>query len=63
MPSDSSESATATVTAESLFRDVFWPLYPPDAQADLAAARRTDANPAKNPAIYAHLSEAAAIFA
>ena len=33
----------------------FLPLYPPDARGDLAQARATDANPARNPAIFAHL--------
>jgi hypothetical protein len=51
-----------TVTAESLFQAYFWPLYPADVRDDLAAARRTDANPAANPAILAHLGEAAAVF-
>ncbi|HSO32406.1 MAG TPA: hypothetical protein VLT33_07820, partial [Labilithrix sp.] len=52
-----------SVTAESLFREVFLPLYPEDARSDLGRARSTDANPAKNPALYAHLGEAAAVFA
>jgi hypothetical protein len=51
------------VTAESLFVERFLPLYPEDARADLARARATDANPGKNPNLYAHLAEAAAIFA
>ena len=50
-------------TAETLFRAYFLPLYPPDARADLARARAEDANPARNPAIFAHLDEAAALFA
>jgi hypothetical protein len=50
-------------TAESLFRAYFLPLYPLDARDDLAGARATDANPARNPAIFAHLDEAAAMFA
>jgi hypothetical protein len=50
-------------TADALFRAYFLPLYPADARADLAAARANDANPAGNPAIYAHVDEAAAIFA
>src|SRR5438552_3960892 len=50
-------------TPEGLFRAYFWPLYPPDVQADLAAARATDANPAQNPSIFAHLDEAARVFA
>ena len=49
------------VTAESLFRSHFWPLYPEDAR-DLPAVRRTDANPANNPAVLQHLEEAATIF-
>ncbi len=53
----------ALATAESLFRAYFWPLYPRDAQADLAAARATDANPAQNPSLLAHLDEAAHVFA
>jgi|GEM_PF-1098737 len=52
-----------TVTAESLFREVFLPLYPEDARSDLGRARTTDANPAKNPALLAHVGEAAAVFA
>ncbi|AKU96874.1 hypothetical protein AKJ09_03538 [Labilithrix luteola] len=51
-----------TVTAESLFRDYFLPLYPDDAKADLGAARSVDANPANNPHVTAHLEEAAEIF-
>lgn len=52
-------------TAESLFRAYFLPLYPPDvghAKDDLARARAVDANPARNPAIFAHLDDAAAVF-
>ena len=41
----------------------FLPLYPPDAFADLAAARALDVNPAKNKAIYGHIEDAADIFA
>ena len=53
-----------SVTAESLFTSIFLPLYPEDRRSDLGRARvRTeDANPAGNPAILAHLGEAAAIF-
>ncbi len=50
------------ITAESLLRDAFLSLYPPDARADLARARRADANPANNPHITRHLDEAAALF-
>jgi hypothetical protein len=49
-------------TASTLFERFFLPLYPPDAAADLARARSTDANPAKNPLLLAHLDEAAEIF-
>ena len=49
--------------AEQLFERFFLPLYPADARADLARARAEDANPARNPSILAHLSEAAARFA
>jgi hypothetical protein len=52
-----------TVTAESLFREIFLPLYPEDARSDLGRARSMDANPAKNPAVLAHLDDAAAVFA
>jgi hypothetical protein len=52
-----------TNTAEALFRAYFLPLYPPDVRGDLAAARATDANPAANPTIFAHLDEAADLFA
>lgn len=48
--------------AEELFVRWFLPLYPPDARADLARARAADANPGKNPAIEAHLGEAAQAF-
>lgn len=44
---------------EELFSRYFLPLYPPDSRADLARARATDANPARNPALFAHLGEAA----
>lgn len=50
------------VTAWSLFDAYFAPLYPEDARADLTRARTTDANPANNPALFAHVAEAAAIF-
>lgn len=49
--------------AQEIFMKYFLPLYPPDAFADLAAARATDANPAKNKAIYDHIEDAAKIFA
>jgi hypothetical protein len=49
----------AAVNAEELFVRFFLPLYPPDARADLARARATDANPAANPSIRAHIDEAA----
>lgn len=48
--------------AEELFTRWFLPLYPPDARADLARARATDANAGGNPAIPAHLDEAARTF-
>lgn len=51
------------LTPERLFERWFLPAYPPDARADLARARATDANPAKNPSITAALDEAAEIFA
>jgi hypothetical protein len=49
----------ALPTADALFREHFLPLYPADALADLAKARVIDVNPAKNPAIVAHLEDAA----
>jgi hypothetical protein len=49
-------------TAESLFERYLWPLYPDDARQDLARARTTDANPAANPGIVAHLGDAARVF-
>jgi hypothetical protein len=55
--------SSAPLTAERLFERLFLPCYPPDARADLARARATDANPAQNPAVLAQLDEAAAIFA
>ena len=53
-------SDTSNISPEALFRSHFLPLYPPG--SDLESLRRTDANPANNPAITAHLSEAAAVF-
>jgi hypothetical protein len=50
------------VNTEDLFVRFFLPLYPPDARADLAAARAADANPGRNPALVAHLEEAARAF-
>jgi hypothetical protein len=50
------------VTAESLFESYFAALYPEDARRDLARARTTDANPAKNPALFARVEETAAVF-
>ena len=47
-------------TADSLFRDHFARLYPP---GDRERALSEDANPAKNPAIYAQLDEIAQVFA
>src|SRR4051794_8145522 len=49
-------------SAEALFRDLFLPLYPEDAKQDLARARATDANPAGNPSVLAHLDDAARVF-
>jgi hypothetical protein len=51
------------VDAEELFVRYFLGPYPADARADLAHARSTDANPANNGAILAHLDEAATRFA
>ncbi len=50
------------VDAREIFDRYFLPLYPVDARADLARARSTDANPGANPAILAHLDEAAGRF-
>jgi hypothetical protein len=50
------------VDAEDIFVRFFLPLYPPDARGDLARARATDANPARNPTIPMHLDEAASRF-
>ena len=55
--------AATPLSAERLFDRWFLPLYPPDARADLARARAADANPARNPSIFAVLDEAAEIFA
>jgi hypothetical protein len=54
--------ARRVLTAERLFADHFWPLYPEDARADLERARRTDANPGDNPSLPAHLADAARAF-
>jgi hypothetical protein len=50
------------LTPEELLVRYFLPLYPPDSRADLARARATDANPARNPALFGHLDEAAERF-
>lgn len=52
-----------TLTAESLFREWFLPLYPEDARSDLGRVRSEDANPANNLGVLSHLGEAAAVFA
>ena len=44
---------------EELFVRYFLPVYPPDSRADLARARTADANPGRNPAMLAHIEEAA----
>jgi len=57
---------TPTWTAERLFEAFFRPAYPPDLRDDahaLVAARSIDANPAKNPRLYAELDEVARVFA
>lgn len=54
---------TDRLTPERLFERWFLPVYPPDARADLALARATDANPAQNPGLVAQIDEAASIFA
>jgi hypothetical protein len=51
----------APLTAERLFREQFLPSYPPG--VSLEALRRTDANPAKNPAIERAAVETALLFA
>jgi hypothetical protein len=50
------------VTVEALFHGLFLPLYPEDAKSDLDRARTTDANPAGNPNVLAHLDDAARVF-
>jgi hypothetical protein len=52
-----------SLTADSLFRTVFLPLYPEDRKGDLDRARTEDANPGRNPSVLAHLGEAANVFA
>lgn len=51
------------LTAERLFELFLWPLYPDDVRADLASARRTDANPGRNPSLVQALEETADRFA
>lgn len=51
----------ARLDAERLFREQFLPLYPPG--SDLGVIRRTDANPAGNPAILSAIEETAELFA
>lgn len=57
-----SEQRREAATAEALFRELFLPLYPEDAKSDLARARAEDANPGENPAVRAHLDDAARVF-
>jgi hypothetical protein len=47
---------------EQLFRDSFWPHYPSDVRANLAAARTTDANPGNNPEFPARMGAFAETF-
>lgn len=54
---------SALPSTEALFEKYFLPLYPPEARRDLAKARATDANPAKNPKFIAQLNDIAQIFA
>lgn len=60
---DTPPRAETLPTAQSLFEQHFWPLYPPDVRADPTRYRDEDANPARNPSIEAHLAEAAELFA
>ena len=60
---DATEPGRATLTAEALFEGYFAPFYPPEALADLGAARSIDANPAKNPSILAQIEHGAEVFA
>lgn len=55
-------SQLSALSPERLFSLFFWPVYPDDVRADLATARATDANPAKNPAIVAELDAIAQRF-
>ncbi|MEM1030005.1 MAG: hypothetical protein AAGN82_06630 [Myxococcota bacterium] len=50
------------LTAETLFRRYFLPLYPPEARTNLDTVRATDANPAGNPRILGQLDAIAATF-
>ncbi len=52
----------APLSAERLFQDYFLPGYPPEARADLAKARATDANPGHNASYLATLDQAADLF-
>lgn len=52
-----------SLSADELFSRHFAPLYPDDARRDLAKARSADANPAKNPAIFAQIDAIAEAFA
>jgi hypothetical protein len=53
---------SSRLDASEIFARYFLPLYPADVRGDLALARTTDANPGGNPAILAHLDEAAGRF-
>ena len=56
------EAVRTEWSAERLFETLFRPAYPPDLRDDAAAliaARSVDANPAKNPRLYAELDEVA----
>lgn len=57
------DQAPSRLTAEALFEAYFAPFYPPEALADLALARATDANPAKNPSILGQIAHGAEVFA
>jgi hypothetical protein len=54
---------TEKLTAERIFDRFFLPYYPPEARKSLAKAREMDANPGKNPAIFAQMDAIADTFA
>jgi hypothetical protein len=56
------DTNSSPLTAQTLFKQVFWPLYPPDIRADLEAARDSFVNPANDCGLTELIEEIAEAF-